>query len=132
MDALKCKWCSAEIEGRGATECDRCWELRHRIEMDMALAERITESLKITMQQNATSDESKPDHISMKLFELTTGKTGHSYERSYAWCKDKDEAKQMFKARFNIEPDRIELLLRSKEPAFITDLSDKGWSNFPF
>ncbi len=63
----------------------------------------------------------------MKLFELTTGKTGLSYERAYAWSEDEIQARRMFKAKFGTEPDMIEFLLSSKTPAFITDLNDEGW-----
>ena len=62
----------------------------------------------------------------MKLFELTTGKVGCSYERAYVWCKNELKAKQMFKARFEIEPDTTKYLLSSEMPAFITNLSDEG------
>jgi len=41
---MKCKWCDTEItEGN---ECDNCWEMRHRMENDIALAEKILKALK--------------------------------------------------------------------------------------
>jgi len=67
----------------------------------------------------------------MKLFELTTGKTGFSYERAYALCKNESEAKEIFKAKFGTEPDEIELLLSSEMPVFITNLSDEDWYRTP-
>ncbi|GAH70876.1 unnamed protein product [marine sediment metagenome] len=65
----------------------------------------------------------------MKLFELTTGRVGCSYERAYVWCKDAFEAEQMFKARFKKKLDTIRFLFNSESPAFITDLDDDGWSS---
>lgn len=38
---VACKWCEEETFSIGTRECDRCWELRHRIERDPTLAKRI-------------------------------------------------------------------------------------------
>jgi len=45
-DRAKCKWCGSPDGRRGSRECDRCWELRHRIEDDMGLAQEMLEVLK--------------------------------------------------------------------------------------
>lgn len=38
---VDCKWCGNLTVNKGTKECDRCWELRHRIEMDPELANKI-------------------------------------------------------------------------------------------
>jgi len=41
---MKCKWCETDI--REGSECDGCWEMRHRVEMDLMLAEKMVKALK--------------------------------------------------------------------------------------
>ena len=41
MEATLCKWCNEETDLLGIEECDRCYELRSRIEKDPDLAETI-------------------------------------------------------------------------------------------
>lgn len=41
MKTVKCKWCGTDTTMLGTRECDRCWELRSRIEADMVLAEKM-------------------------------------------------------------------------------------------
>ncbi len=40
-----CKWCGEPTVKKGARECDRCWELRWRIEDDTVLARDILNRL---------------------------------------------------------------------------------------
>jgi len=40
-DTTFCKWCSEDTDLVGIEECDRCYELRSRIEKDPDLAETI-------------------------------------------------------------------------------------------
>ena len=44
-NTAKCMWCNAKTSMSGADECDGCWELRHRIEMDIELAKRMIAEL---------------------------------------------------------------------------------------
>ena len=44
-DTTFCKWCNEETDLVGIEECDRCYELRSRIEKDPVLAETILETL---------------------------------------------------------------------------------------
>ena len=41
MKMTNCKWCGTETINTGTKECDRCWELRHRIEYDLELAKKM-------------------------------------------------------------------------------------------
>jgi hypothetical protein len=41
IKVCNCKWCGQKTDFTWAKECGRCWELRHRIETDMELAEMI-------------------------------------------------------------------------------------------
>lgn len=41
-----CIWCEEITTNTGTGECDRCWELKSRIERDMELAEIILNNLK--------------------------------------------------------------------------------------
>jgi hypothetical protein len=41
IKVCNCKWCGQKTDFTGTKECGRCWELRHRIETDMELAEMI-------------------------------------------------------------------------------------------
>jgi len=45
-EICNCKWCGQKTAFTGTKECNRCWELRHRIESDMDLAETILNHLK--------------------------------------------------------------------------------------
>ena len=42
-----CKWCGKELSHgeEGGDECDRCWELRSRIEAQLELAIRMIEAI---------------------------------------------------------------------------------------
>lgn len=42
---VPCKWCGASTQMLGTEMCDRCWELEHRIEMDLELAKKMVSSL---------------------------------------------------------------------------------------
>ncbi len=45
-EICNCKWCGQKTDFTGTKECNRCWELRHRIETDMKLAEEILNHFK--------------------------------------------------------------------------------------
>lgn len=47
----KCKWCGEEIKGWQVEECDRCWELNHRIKISPELAELMLTTLKTREEQ---------------------------------------------------------------------------------
>jgi hypothetical protein len=36
-EICNCKWCGQKTAFPGTKECNRCWELRHRIESNMDL-----------------------------------------------------------------------------------------------
>ena len=38
-EVCNCKWCGQETDFTGTKECNRCWELSHRIETDIELAD---------------------------------------------------------------------------------------------
>ena len=38
IEVCNCDWCGQKADFPGTKECNRCWELRHRIETDMKLA----------------------------------------------------------------------------------------------
>lgn len=40
-ETCECIWCGQETEFTGTKQCNRCWELSHRIEIHIALAERM-------------------------------------------------------------------------------------------
>jgi len=44
-----CKWCNKELDRVEITyphnECDNCWQMRHRMEHDVVLANKILKSL---------------------------------------------------------------------------------------
>jgi len=42
----KCKWCGNETQMTISKECNKCWELRHRIQIDVKLSERILKAIK--------------------------------------------------------------------------------------
>lgn len=44
-ETTKCKWCGKETSMFGTKMCDGCWELEHRIEMDLTLAKRIVKEI---------------------------------------------------------------------------------------
>ena len=46
IQVCNCKWCGQKTDFTGTKECGRCWELRHRIETDMELAEAILNHFK--------------------------------------------------------------------------------------
>ena len=52
---IPCKWCSAPTNFFGTKECNRCWELRNRIEADPALAikflKRAVKNISITLNK---------------------------------------------------------------------------------
>ena len=41
-----CNWCGQKTDFPGTKECNRCWELRHRIETEIELAAMIFNTLK--------------------------------------------------------------------------------------
>ena len=45
-EICNCKWCGQETDFTGTEECNRCWELRHRIESNMDLAETMLNHFK--------------------------------------------------------------------------------------
>ena len=45
-EVCNCKWCGQKTNFTGTKECNRCWELRHRIETDVELAEKILNHFK--------------------------------------------------------------------------------------
>lgn len=40
-----CKWCGKQTTSAGTRECDKCWELRHRIQMNLGLVRKIINTL---------------------------------------------------------------------------------------
>lgn len=42
---MKCKWCGDQTPYLETQECDSCWELRHRIELQPILAAEIFRSV---------------------------------------------------------------------------------------
>jgi len=50
---MKCKWCGNETTMEGTQECDRCWELRHRIEDDLILVMKITKAVVLKGKNHA-------------------------------------------------------------------------------
>lgn len=44
----RCIWCGKRIDSFVGDECDRCWELRHRIEENLPLARRMLREIKKT------------------------------------------------------------------------------------
>ena len=51
MKVTICKWCGGKTVNTGTKECDRCWELRHRIEYDMELAKKMMVHLDQTINK---------------------------------------------------------------------------------
>jgi len=51
MQMTNCKWCGGKTVNIGAKECDRCWELRHRIEGNMELAKKMIKHFDKSMNQ---------------------------------------------------------------------------------
>jgi len=51
MEVTDCKWCGVETTCTGTKECNRCWELRHRIEFDMELAKMMMAHLEKEINQ---------------------------------------------------------------------------------
>jgi hypothetical protein len=45
-EVTDCKWCGTKTHNTGTKECDRCWELRKRIEQNPDLSERILNDLR--------------------------------------------------------------------------------------
>lgn len=43
---VACKWCNTPTKMLGTRECDRCHDLRVRIDMDLVLAEEMLRQLK--------------------------------------------------------------------------------------
>ena len=61
----------------------------------------------------------------MRLFEISTGKTGESFIRCYAWQLDEYRARAAFAAAHPREKiAEIKQLLSDWDRAFITELSD--------
>ena len=42
---VPCKWCECETSFTSTKECNRCWELHHRIEIDLELAKRMIRTM---------------------------------------------------------------------------------------
>ena len=51
MKVTNCKWCGGKTVNTGTKECDRCWELRHRIENNMELAKMMMAQLNQTINK---------------------------------------------------------------------------------
>lgn len=68
----------------------------------------------------------------MRLYEITTGRTGESYERCYAWAEDVKHALKLFDDNHKT-PDggcpaaRCLIDETESDTPFITDLSDSGF-----
>lgn len=45
-EVCECQWCGQETYFIGTRACNRCWELSHRIEMDIKLAEKMLQTFK--------------------------------------------------------------------------------------
>jgi hypothetical protein len=45
-ETCECIWCGQETEFTGTKQCNRCWELSHRIENHIALAESMLNHFK--------------------------------------------------------------------------------------
>ena len=45
MKMVRCKWCSEETDMTGTGECNRCWELRYRIEGNLRLAKLMIKTI---------------------------------------------------------------------------------------
>jgi len=45
-EVCDCKWCGRKTDFTGTRQCNRCWELSHRIEADMKLAEKMLQAFK--------------------------------------------------------------------------------------
>lgn len=52
MEKTPCKWCGEETICTFTKECDRCWELRHRLEYDPALAFRMLDEIRKEKDEN--------------------------------------------------------------------------------
>lgn len=44
-EMIPCQWCGTPTRMLGTKECDRCWELRSRIQHDMSLAKQMLRKL---------------------------------------------------------------------------------------
>lgn len=49
-ESVPCKWCQTPTPMTGTKECNRCWELRTRIEWDPQLANKIMKSLEVEIK----------------------------------------------------------------------------------
>ena len=63
----------------------------------------------------------------MGLFEITTGRTGCSYERCYVWAESRGRAESLFHRHHPGAVASIELLLVAGDGEFITELDDEGF-----
>lgn len=66
----------------------------------------------------------------MKLFEVTTGRTGESYERFYVWC-DGNKVEETVEAKYTEMElgDRwgYRALFDAADPVFVTPMSTEGF-----
>ena len=53
----KCKWCNKLTQEASASECDGCWEIRHRVESNPKLAIKIMKGLGIIPKSSRKSKE---------------------------------------------------------------------------
>ncbi len=45
-ETVLCKWCKCKTSFTDTKECDRCWDLRRKIEMNLKLAQTMIEKIK--------------------------------------------------------------------------------------
>jgi hypothetical protein len=72
----------------------------------------------------------------VNLYEITTGYTGESYCRAYAWAKDDVEALKLFWETNPGVPTSsrgpvVKLILKHDDKPFCTRLSSSGWDGGP-
>lgn len=64
----------------------------------------------------------------MKLYEIETRKVGESYVRCYVWAPSIDDAHVMFREKYPHEAIVFtQVIFRSSDDPFITELSDSGF-----
>ena len=56
---IECKWCYEDTYMIFTRECDRCWELRRRIEAAPKLAEKMMKMIELHSKQVLPGEESK-------------------------------------------------------------------------
>ena len=61
------------------------------------------------------------------LFEITTGRTGCSYERCYVWAESHERAEALFHRHHPGVVASVNMLLVEGEGEFITQIDDEGF-----